>query len=70
VTGHIILEEACGTVRLSVSDNGVGGAVPSPGSGLVGLQDRVAAAGGTLLVSSHPGGGTHLVAELPVSGRA
>jgi signal transduction histidine kinase len=67
---HVTLEEACGTVRLSVRDDGVGGAVPARGSGLVGLQDRVAAAGGTLLVSSLPGRGTHLVAELPVSGRA
>jgi signal transduction histidine kinase len=67
---HVTLEEACGTVRLSVSDDGVGGAVPARGSGLVGLQDRVAAAGGTLLVSSLPGRGTHLVAELPVAGRA
>jgi signal transduction histidine kinase len=67
---HVTLEEACGTVRLSVSDDGDGGAVPARGSGLVGLQDRVAAAGGTLLVSSLPGRGTHLVAELPVAGRA
>ena len=67
---HVTLEEACGTVRLSVSDDGVGDADPAHGSGLVGLRDRVAAAGGTLLLSSRPGKGTHLVAELPVSSRA
>ena len=67
---HVTLDEACGTVRLSVSDDGVGGADPARGSGLVGLQDRVAAAGGTLEVRSSPGKGTHLAVELPACGRA
>jgi signal transduction histidine kinase len=54
-----------GMLRLSVSDDGVGGADPGRGSGLVGLKDRVAAAGGTLIVHSRPGQGTRMVAELP-----
>jgi signal transduction histidine kinase len=56
-------------LRLSVSDNGVGGANLAHGSGLVGLKDRVEAAGGRLTVQSHPGQGTQLVAELPIAGR-
>ena len=37
-----------GVVRVSVSDDGVGGADPSRGSGLVGLRDRVDTLGGTI----------------------
>jgi signal transduction histidine kinase len=66
----VTVDEACGIARLSVSDDGVGGADPACGSGLVGLQDRVAAAGGTLKVRSSPGKGTHLAVELPVCGQA
>ena len=53
-----------GAVRLSVEDDGRGGA-NARGSGLVGLADRVAALGGRLFVESPPGGGTRIVAELP-----
>jgi signal transduction histidine kinase len=54
--------------RLSVvvTDDGVGGADPSTGSGLRGLEDRVQAFGGSLRVVSRPGEGTKLLAELPV----
>ena len=55
-----------GLVRLDIRDDGVGGADPGRGSGLVGLRDRVAASGGTLRVESRPGQGTSLLAELPV----
>jgi PAS domain S-box-containing protein len=57
-----------GWLRIAVSDDGRGGAEPDPtrGSGLAGLEDRVAAVGGTLTVESPPGGGTHLNAELPL----
>jgi signal transduction histidine kinase len=44
-----------GLVRLDIRDDGVGGADPTRGSGLVGLKDRVAATGGTLRVDSRPG---------------
>jgi signal transduction histidine kinase len=51
---------------VEVSDDGVGGVDPSAGSGIRGLQDRVAAVGGTLEIDSPPGHGTRLRATLPV----
>jgi signal transduction histidine kinase len=53
-------------LRLAVTDDGVGGADPSRGSGLVGLTDRVQAAGGQLTITSPPGEGTSLVATIPL----
>jgi signal transduction histidine kinase len=53
-----------GSLVVTVSDDGVGGAAARPGSGLAGLADRVAAAGGRLLVRSDPTG-TRLEVELP-----
>lgn len=50
---------------IEISDDGVGGADPARGSGLRGLADRVEALDGTLRVSSPPGGGTVITAELP-----
>jgi signal transduction histidine kinase len=55
-----------GVVRVSVSDDGVGGADPSCGSGLLGLRDRVDALGGTLMLSSLPTG-TSLAVQLPMT---
>jgi signal transduction histidine kinase len=49
-----------------VRDDGVGGADPSCGSGLVGLKDRIEAFGGTMTLDSPSGGGTTLVAQLPL----
>jgi signal transduction histidine kinase len=54
-------------LRLSVSDDGVGGAEPTTGSGLVGLRDRVDAAGGTLTVRSPGAEGTRLSVVLPIT---
>jgi len=54
-----------GKLVVSVSDDGAGGATPTPGSGLSGLADRVAAYGGSLRIESDRGAGTTLVAELP-----
>jgi signal transduction histidine kinase len=51
-------------VRLSVVDNGVGGA-NTRGSGLLGLKDRVEALGGRMDVISRDGEGTTLMAEIP-----
>jgi signal transduction histidine kinase len=53
-------------VRIDVCDDGVGGANPAAGSGLLNLADRVHALGGTLDIISPHSGGTCLVAELPV----
>ena len=53
-------------LRLSVRDDGVGGADPGRGSGLVGLRDRVEALGGDFAIESDSGAGTSLSATLPV----
>jgi signal transduction histidine kinase len=55
-----------GTLRVSVSDDGAGGADPARGSGLVGLKDRVEALGGAISVQSPPGAGTAVDVELPL----
>jgi signal transduction histidine kinase len=52
-------------LRIEVRDDGSGGADPE-GHGLVGIGDRVAALGGRLRIDSPRGGGTVLVAELPL----
>jgi signal transduction histidine kinase len=55
-----------GTLHVSIRDDGVGGADPSQGSGLLGLIDRVEALGGTIAVTSPRGQGTSIVLGLPV----
>jgi signal transduction histidine kinase len=52
-------------VSVSVADDGVGGARIGAGSGLRGLQDRLAVLDGTLSVDAPPGGGTRLRARIP-----
>ena len=59
VVGHRLLVE--------VSDDGVGGVDPSAGSGIRGLQDRVAAVDGKLTIASPPGGGTRVCAAIPLA---
>jgi signal transduction histidine kinase len=54
-----------GRLVVRIRDDGIGGAVPSEGSGLAGMTDRVAALGGSLAVASTPGRGTLVTAELP-----
>jgi len=63
---HVDVDATPCAVRLAVRDDGVGGADPARGSGLLGLYDRVEAAGGTLTVRSPPDEGTELLAELPL----
>ena len=53
------------TLRIDVSDDGVGGATERPGGGLAGLADRASAVEGTLRVTSPAGGPTVVAAELP-----
>lgn len=53
-------------LRVSVRDDGAGGADPAAGSGLVGLTDRVEALGGTISISSPPGDGTSLLVTVPI----
>jgi signal transduction histidine kinase len=57
---------AGGELRVTVADDGVGGAGGGGGSGLVGLRDRIEAAGGRMAVHSPPGEGTTLTALLPL----
>ena len=61
----IRIDELAGSLRVEVSDNGVGGVDPRHGSGLVGLRDRTAAIGGSLNVESSNGHGTVVRADLP-----
>jgi signal transduction histidine kinase len=55
-----------GSLRVVVSDDGVGGADVAAGTGLRGLADRVNALGGELRVVSPVDGGTVVTAEIPV----
>ena len=59
-------EASGGTLRLQVRDDGIGGADPVRGSGLLGLKDRIEALGGTFSVHSPVGHGTTVSCELPV----
>ena len=54
------------TLRVAVRDDGVGGADPRRGSGLLGLKDRAEAIGGTITLESRRNVGTSLIAELPL----
>jgi signal transduction histidine kinase len=57
-------------LRVSVRDDGRGGADPAGGSGLVGLKDRAEAMGGTMSLRSPLGAGTSLQVDLPVAAAA
>jgi GAF domain-containing protein len=63
---RIDVEAVQGNVRLSICDDGQGGADPARGSGLIGLKDRVEAQGGTISVVSPPDEGTKIYVSLPV----
>jgi signal transduction histidine kinase len=63
---HVGAETADGALRLTVRDDGVGGADPVRGTGLIGLNDRVESLGGTIAVASPVGGGTSVAVELPL----
>ncbi|HEV7534623.1 MAG TPA: histidine kinase, partial [Acidimicrobiia bacterium] len=54
-----------GHLKVEVTDDGIGGADTSRGTGLAGLLDRVQSVDGTLRISSPPGGPTILTVELP-----
>ncbi len=61
----VAVERSDGIATVVVSDDGVGGAKPKSGSGLVGLADRVEALGGRLRVDSPLGRGTRITAVIP-----
>jgi signal transduction histidine kinase len=54
-----------GTLRIEVTDFGLGGADPAAGSGLAGVEKRLAAFDGIMAVSSPAGGPTIVVLEVP-----
>ncbi|ROO82965.1 signal transduction histidine kinase [Actinocorallia herbida] len=68
-SGAASVEVALGGVGphlfVRVADDGRGGADPSAGTGLHGIEDRLAAFDGTVAVDSPPGGGTAVTLELP-----
>jgi signal transduction histidine kinase len=62
---HVSVEHDGAYVIVSVEDDDIGGADASAGTGIAGLEDRVASLGGRLIVRSPMGGGTFIRAELP-----
>ena len=65
-SARVTVGQLDGSLVVTVTDDGIGGADPDRGSGLRGLADRVAVLEGTLGVDSPPGGGTTIRAELPL----
>jgi signal transduction histidine kinase len=63
---HVTVEQRDALLHLSIRDDGIGGADPAGGSGLIGLCDRVQALGGSITVDSRSGHGTAIVVELPL----
>ena len=62
---RVDIDQRDGVLVIEVADDGVGGADPGHGSGIRGLDDRVAAAGGRFSLTSLPGQGTTLRADIP-----
>jgi len=62
---EVTVTRAGNVLRITVTDDGCGGAVPGEGTGLTGLAQRAAAVDGTLSIDSPPGGPTVIAAELP-----
>jgi signal transduction histidine kinase len=58
-----------GALVLEISDDGVGGADPRRGTGLIGLKDRVESLGGTISFTSPAGAGTTIRMKLPAGPR-
>ena len=63
---HVEVNADDSIVQLAIRDDGVGGADPDQGSGLVGLVDRVEALGGRIEVASPAGRGTSLLVRIPL----
>jgi signal transduction histidine kinase len=63
----ITISRADGHLHMEVCDDGVGGADPARGTGLLGLADRLEVLGGELEVHSPPGAGTRIRARVPLA---
>jgi signal transduction histidine kinase len=64
-SARVSISRQNGAAIVEVTDDGIGGADPTRGSGLRGLVDRVEALAGRLEVESVPGHGTQIRAEIP-----
>jgi signal transduction histidine kinase len=64
-SADIDLRHSLGALRISVRDDGDGGADPGRGTGLRGVERRIAAFDGVLAISSPPGGPTVITMEIP-----
>jgi signal transduction histidine kinase len=67
---HVAVDVREQLLRVSVHDDGRGGADPDGGTGLIGLKDRAEAMGGTMSLQSPLGAGTSLQVDLPLDGAA
>ena len=67
IRAEIAGDEPARTLRLQVSDDGIGGASTEGGSGLAGLRRRAGTVDGRLSVCSPPGGPTEITVELPMT---
>jgi signal transduction histidine kinase len=63
---NVVVKQRDDRLHLLIRDDGVGGADPACGSGLIGLRDRAEALGGSLEVNSPRGAGTLMVVHLPL----
>jgi signal transduction histidine kinase len=63
---HVDVDAGDSIVKLAIRDDGVGGADPRRGSGLIGLTDRVEALGGRIEMASPVGSGTSLMVRIPI----
>ncbi len=63
---RVHVAELGATLHCSVRDDGLGGADPARGSGLIGLRDRIEATGGSIAVESPVGAGTAVLVSLPL----
>lgn len=64
-TARIVMSHSGGMLRIEVTDFGLGGADPAAGTGLAGVERRLATFDGILAVSSPVGGPTIVVMEVP-----
>jgi signal transduction histidine kinase len=64
-TGSVSIRYAHGALTMVVTDDGAGGADPAAGTGLRGIERRLAAFDGTMALSSPAGGPTVITMELP-----
>jgi signal transduction histidine kinase len=63
----VLAEERDSTLAVCIRDDGVGGANPRNGSGLIGLRDRVEAIGGSMQITSPIGDGTTIQISMPIN---